>query len=50
MTSTSCIRGRRASIGRLGCNARGLDSPNAVDVGPGTKWNNPIKKRDVDSL
>ena len=24
--------------------------PNAVDVGPGTKWNNPIKKRDVDAL
>jgi hypothetical protein len=24
--------------------------PNAVDVGPGTKWNNPIKKRDVDVL
>jgi Domain of unknown function (DUF4326) len=24
--------------------------PHAVDVGPGTKWNNPIKKRDVDAL
>ena len=24
--------------------------PNAVDVGPGTKWSNPIKKRDVDAL
>ena len=24
--------------------------PHAVDVGPGTKWNNPIKKRDVDVL
>jgi hypothetical protein len=23
---------------------------NTVDVGPGTKWNNPIKKRDVDTL
>jgi hypothetical protein len=23
---------------------------NTVDVGPGTKWNNPIKKRDVDAL
>jgi len=24
--------------------------PNTVDVGPGTKWNNPIKKRDVEAL
>ena len=24
--------------------------PNVVDVGPGTKWNNPIKKSDVMSL
>jgi Domain of unknown function (DUF4326) len=24
--------------------------PDAVDVGPGTKWNNPIKKKDVDAL
>ena len=23
---------------------------NVVDVGPGTKWANPIKKRDVDAL
>jgi hypothetical protein len=22
----------------------------AVDVGPGTKWNNPIKRRDVETL
>jgi Domain of unknown function (DUF4326) len=24
--------------------------PHAVNVGTGTKWNNPIKKRDVDAL
>ena len=24
--------------------------PNVVDVGPGSKWNNPIKKGDVDAL
>jgi hypothetical protein len=24
--------------------------PDAVDVGPGTKWNNPIKKHDVEAL
>jgi len=25
-------------------------APNVVDVGPGTKWANPVKKRDVDAL
>lgn len=24
--------------------------PQAVNVGPGSKWNNPIKKKDVDAL
>ena len=39
------------SIGRPVRVKRGTGKhPNAVDVGPGTKWNNPIKKRDVDAL
>jgi hypothetical protein len=25
-------------------------SPDVIDVGPGTKWANPIKKQDVDAL
>jgi hypothetical protein len=29
---------------------RGPEHANAIDVGPGTKWNSPVKKRDVTAL
>ena len=28
----------------------GKMGPNVVDVGPGTKWHNPVKRRDVETL
>jgi hypothetical protein len=27
-----------------------LQNPDVVDVGPGTKWNSPIKRQDVETL
>jgi len=28
----------------------GKMGPEVVDVGPGTKWNNPVKRQDVETL